>query len=65
MAQSRSVLLISFTQLASYSNFGDAIDVAAPGFDSGPDANGDSYPDFLLTTTAIDSNGGSETLYAF
>ncbi len=52
-------------QLASYSNFGDTVDIAAPGGDSGTDANGDGYPDFVLSTTAIDSSGSIETLYAF
>jgi serine protease len=52
-------------QLASYSNFGSLIDLAAPGGDSGTDANGDSFPDFVLSTAAIDSSGSIETLYAF
>lgn len=52
-------------QLASYSNFGNHIDIAAPGGDSGTDANGDGYPDFVLSTTATDSSGSIETLYAF
>ena len=52
-------------QLAVYSNFGNLIDIAAPGGDSGTDANGDGYPDFVLSTAAIDSSGSIETLYAF
>jgi serine protease len=52
-------------QLASYSNFGSLIDLAAPGGDSGTDANGDSFPDFVLSTAAIDSSGSIETLYAY
>ena len=52
-------------QIASYSNFGSLIDLAAPGGDSGTDANGDSFPDFVLSTAAIDSSGSIETLYAF
>jgi serine protease len=52
-------------QLASYSNFGNLIDIAAPGGDSGTDANGDSYPDFVLSTAAIDSSSSIETLYSF
>lgn len=52
-------------QLASYSNFGSLIDVAAPGGDSGSDSNGDGFPDFILSTAADDSSGNIETLYAF
>jgi len=52
-------------QLASYSNFGNLIDIVAPGGDSGTDANGDSYPDFILSTAATDASGSIDTLYAF
>ena len=52
-------------QLASYSSFGNLIDIAAPGGGSGSDANGDGYPDFVLSTSATDSSGNIETLYAF
>lgn len=35
---------------ASYSNFGGAVHVVAPGGESAEDANGDSYPDGVLST---------------
>ena len=37
-------------QKASYSNFGNSIDVAAPGGDNTPDINGDGMPDGILST---------------
>jgi serine protease len=40
--------------LASYSNYGSDVDVAAPGGDSG-DLNGDGYPDYVLSTCGDDS----------
>jgi serine protease len=40
--------------LASYSNYGANIDVAAPGGDSG-DLNGDGYPDYVPSTCGDDS----------
>jgi serine protease len=42
--------------LASYSNFGPHVDVAAPGGDSG-DVNGDGYIDFIASTHGDDSSG--------
>ncbi|MBL0727444.1 S8 family serine peptidase [Piscinibacter sp. HJYY11] len=42
--------------LASYSNFGSRVDVAAPGGDSG-DFNGDGYTDLVLSTHGDDSDG--------
>jgi serine protease len=42
--------------LASYSNFGPNVDVAAPGGDSG-DVNGDGYIDFIASTHGDDSSG--------
>ena len=37
-------------RLASYSNFGSTIDIAAPGGDNTPDLNGDAQPDLVLST---------------
>ena len=50
--------------LASYSNFGSTIDVAAPG-GSSTDSNGDGYSDGILSTCGDDSNGAIEMTYAF
>ena len=35
------------SSLASYSNTGSTVDVAAPGGDFGPDSNGDGFVDFF------------------
>ena len=43
-------------RLASYSNYGATIDVAAPGGDSG-DFNGDGYPDGVWSTCGSDASG--------
>ncbi|MFV2058000.1 MAG: S8 family serine peptidase, partial [Thiohalomonadales bacterium] len=43
-------------QLASYSNFGNTIDVAAPGGSSG-DLNGDGFPDRVFSTGGNDTSG--------
>ncbi len=40
--------------LAPYSNFGSCVDVAAPGGDLSADANGDTYPDGVLSTMGQD-----------
>ena len=50
--------------LASYSNFGITIDVAAPG-GSSTDTNGDGYMDGVLSTSGDDSSGSIEMSYAF
>ncbi|MBN2427776.1 MAG: S8 family peptidase [Deltaproteobacteria bacterium] len=42
--------------LASYSNYGSYIDVAAPGGDAG-DSNGDGYQDLVWSTCGDDSSG--------
>jgi serine protease len=43
--------------LASYSNFGSWIDVAAPGGGTATDLNGDGKPDGVLSTVATDTGG--------
>ncbi|MCR5883134.1 S8 family serine peptidase [Rhizobacter sp. J219] len=50
--------------LASYSNFGSRVDVAAPGGDSG-DVNGDGYTDLVLSTHGDDSSGSVVFNYGF
>lgn len=51
-------------QLASYSNFGSTIDVAAPGGASG-DLNGDGFFDGVLSTGGDDSGTGIAFTYRF
>lgn len=51
-------------QLAAYSNFGPTIDISAPGGDIG-DANGDGYPDFVLSTGGNDAGGTIDYVYTF
>ncbi|MBL8956739.1 MAG: S8 family peptidase, partial [Myxococcaceae bacterium] len=48
---------------ASYSNFGNRIDVMAPGGELAEDANSDEYPDGVLSTFKDDSNG--QPTYSF
>ncbi|RMH22323.1 MAG: hypothetical protein D6698_01305 [Gammaproteobacteria bacterium] len=43
--------------LASYSNTGSTIDIAAPGGDTTQDLNNDGQPDGILTTAATNNNG--------
>ena len=50
--------------LAPYSNFGNTIDVAAPGGDTRRDVDGDGYTDGVLSTGGSDSNG-IEMVYPF
>lgn len=54
-----------FKARAPYSNFGTAIDVAAPGGDSSVDADGDGYADGVLSTAGDDSTGSIEFVYNF
>lgn len=49
---------------ASYSSYGPAVDVAAPGGDS-RDVNHDGYIDGVLSTWGDDSNGSIEMWYLF
>lgn len=52
--------------LTSYSNYGAAIDVAAPGGDSSRDNNGDGYGDGVLSTDGDDKSGPAvQFTYAF
>jgi serine protease len=53
------------SSLASYSNRGSTIDVAAPGGDFGPDTNGDGFVDFVLSTGAEDFSGLIDFGYVF
>ena len=51
---------------ADFSNFGDSIDVAAPGGSgSAGDANADGYPDNILSTHADDSGGTPQPAFGF
>ena len=65
-----NVLSVSATNInrgrAFYSNFGSAVDVAAPGGDSRTnDVNNDSQPDLVLSTGADDSSNQIEDVYTF
>jgi serine protease len=50
---------------APYSNYGPAVDVAAPGGDTSVDRNGDGYADGVLSTLADDSVSPPAFVYAF
>jgi len=50
--------------LAPYSNFGETIDIAAPGGNFS-DVNGDGYADGILSTVGSDANGPIQLGYAF
>jgi len=52
-------------RITSYSNFGNLIDVAAPGGDSSLDINGDGYPDGVLSTSGSASSDGVNYVYTF
>ncbi|WP_460236506.1 S8 family peptidase [Aurantivibrio plasticivorans] len=61
-----SVSAVDFNDdLAPYSNFGDTIDIAAPGGDVNRDLNVDGYGDGVLSTAADDSEGGRRSTYRF
>jgi len=51
-------------ELASYSNFGSTIDLAAPGGFTGTDVNGDGFADGVVSTAASDLTGSIEFKYA-
>ncbi len=51
-----TVSAVGFTRdAAPYSNFGSSVEVAAPGGDTSADANGDSYPDGVLSSIGNDN----------
>jgi len=50
-------------KLASYSNYGNYIDVAAPGGDSTADLNGDGLPDGITSTLGDDKKGSIDFIY--
>lgn len=49
--------------LSSYSNYGNAIDLVAPGGDAGRDANADGQPDLVSSTSAAVIDGTLEPIY--
>jgi serine protease len=51
--------------LAPYSNYGEYIDVAAPGGDMSVDLDGDDYPDGVASTCGDNSSGAIEFNYRF
>ncbi len=53
------------SKLAPYSNFGNMVDVTAPGGDMSEDLNGDGYPDGVLSTCGDDSSGSIKQVYRF
>lgn len=52
-------------RLAPYSNFGNLVDVAAPGGDNSVDLNGDGYPDGVLSTSGSVSGDNLSFVYTF
>lgn len=50
---------------APYSNFGSAVDIAAPGGSTGVDLNNDGYGDGVLSTLVDDSSGTRAVAYSF
>ena len=66
-AASPNVLAVSSVdgggRLASYSNFGSWIDLAAPGGDASRDGNNDGRADVVWSTSAVDRGNGFEASY--
>ncbi|MDX1559006.1 MAG: S8 family serine peptidase, partial [Marinobacter sp.] len=66
-AASDNVLAVSSVDaggsLASYSNFGSWIDLAAPGGDASRDGNNDGRADVVWSTSAVDGESGFEASY--
>ncbi|AUI67950.1 S8 family serine peptidase [Beggiatoa leptomitoformis] len=52
-------------RLASYSNYGSTIDLAAPGGDSTSDVDGDGNPDMILSTVGDDRSGSNNIQYSY
>lgn len=52
-----------FKQKTYYSNYGNYIDVAAPGGESRYDLNFDGYPDMVLST--VGNNDGTRLIYSY
>jgi serine protease len=52
-------------QKAPYSNFGNAVDIAAPGGDTSVDRDGNGFADGVLSTLADDSGGGLVPIFKF
>lgn len=67
-AASDNVLAVSSVDagggLASYSNFGSWIDLAAPGGDASRDGNNDGRADVVWSTSAVEGASGFEASYA-
>lgn len=63
------VVSVSATDFANnrapYSNFGSAVDIAAPGGSTGVDLNNDGYGDGVLSTLVDDSSGTRAAAYSF
>jgi serine protease len=66
-AASPNVLAVSSVdaggRLATYSNFGSWIDIAAPGGDASRDGNNDGRADVVWSTSAVDGGSGFEASY--
>lgn len=66
-AASANVLAVSAVdaagRLASYSNFGSWIDLAAPGGDASRDGNNDGRADVVWSTGAVEGSSGFEASY--
>jgi serine protease len=68
-AQFAEVVTVSAADLGAgrtaYTNFGAAVDVAAPGGDTSEDRNGDGFADGVLSTGGDDAEGSVEFRYPF
>jgi len=68
-AQFAEVVTVSAADLGaartSYTNFGSAVDVAAPGGDTSQDRNGDGFADGVLSTGGDDAEGAVAFRYPF
>lgn len=61
-----SVSAVDFNaRAAPYSNYGDHIDVAAPGGNVYQDVDGDGWSDGVLSTVGVDDNGGIYYQYRY